>query len=259
MKQWLILFSKEQKEMLKNFKWIWVPLVFLILGMMQPITSYYLPELLEKLGGLPEGAVFEIPVPTAPEVLMATLGQFSQIGILILVLATMGVVSSERSSGSYVMILVKPVSFTSYITAKWASISLFAIASFFLGYLFSGYYTYILMGEFVVVDMLVAAGVYAIWLTFIMTLVLLFSSIMKSIGAIAFLTLGTTMLLSIITSLFSKVMYWSPARLSTHSNSILLTSSGADHFWLNLAVTISLIVILLLVTIQLFKKKELVS
>lgn len=259
MNQWLILFSKEQKEMLKNFKWIWVPLVFMILGMMQPLTAYYLPDILEAVGGMPEGTVLEMPVPTAPEVLVATLGQFSQIGILILVLATMGIVSSERSSGSYVMILVKPVSFTSYITAKWASISLFAISSFILGYLSSAYYTYILMGEFRAVDMLFGGGVYALWLIFIMTLVLLFSSLMKSIGAIAFLSLGTTMLLSLLTSLFSKMMYWSPARLSTHSHSILLTSNGADYFWLSLLVTIVSIVALLVVTVQLFKKKELVS
>lgn len=259
MRQWLVLFSKEQKEMLKNYKWIWVPLVFMILGMMQPISSYYLPEILEKFGGLPDGTVLEIPVPSAPEVLVATLGQYSQIGILILVLATMGIVASERSSGSYLMILVKPVSFTAYITAKWASITLFALSSFFLGYLFAAYYTYVLMGEFAIVNMLLAAAVYGIWLTFIMTLVMLFSSLMKSIGAIAFLTLGTTMLLSIFTNLFKKVMFWSPARLSAHSNSILLSGNGADHYWLSVFVTGGLIFFLLGLTIQMFKKKELVN
>ncbi|RXJ02604.1 ABC transporter permease [Anaerobacillus alkaliphilus] len=259
MRQWLLLFSKEQKEMLRNYKWIWVPLVFIILGMTQPITSYYLPEILENLGGLPEGAVFEIPVPTASEVLVGTLGQFSQIGILILVLATMGIVASERISGSFVMILVKPVSYTAYLTAKWASIVAFAVSSFLLGYLFSAYYTYILMGEFVVRDMLLGAVVYSLWLIFIMTLVLFFSSIMKSIGAIAFLTLGTTMVLSVITSLLMKYMYWSPARLSTHSNAIITSGNGSEYFWVSLVVTVGFIVALLLLSIQLFKKKELVS
>jgi ABC-2 type transport system permease protein len=259
MRQWLLLFFKEHKEMLKNYKWIWVPLVFMVLGIMQPVTSYYLPELLEKLGGLPEGAVFEIPVPTAQEVLVSILGQYSQLGILILVLATMGIVSSERSSGSFVMILVKPVSFASYITAKWASISLFAITSLLLGYLFAAYYTYILMGKFAFIDMLLGVGVYAIWLTYIMTVVLLFSSFLKSIGAIAFLSIGSTMLLSILTGLFQKWLYWSPARLSTHSQSILLSGSGADYFWLNLLVTVAIITALLLLTINIFKRKELVS
>ncbi len=259
MKQWFILFSKEHKEMLKNFKWIWVPLVFIFLGMMQPISSYYMPQILEAVGGLPEGAVFEMPVPTAQEVLVATLGQFSQIGILILVLATMGIVASERSSGSFIMILVKPVSFTSYITAKWASITLFSIISFFLGYVFAAYYTYVLMGEFIIGDMLLAAVIYAIWLTFLMTLVIFFSSIIKSIGAIAFLTLGTTILLSVLTGIFSKYMYWSPARLSTHSQSILLTGTGADYFFLAILATFMLIFALLFLTTYLFKKRELVN
>lgn len=259
MRQWLILFSKEQKEMLKNYKWIWVPLVFVILGMTQPITSYYLPEILENLGGFPEGAVLDIPIPTAPEVIVSTLGQFSQIGILILVLATMGIVSNERISGSFVMILVKPVSHSAYITAKWASIVVFAVSSFLLGYLFSAYYTYILMGEFAVVDMLLGAVVYSLWLIFIMTMVLFFSSVMRSNGAIAFLTLGITMLLSVLSGLMKKYMYWSPGQLSTHSHAIILTGNGSEYFGVSLIVTVSLIIGLLLLSIQLFKKKELVS
>src|SRR5690606_14270934 len=88
---------------------------------MQPITSYYLPEIIKAAGELPEGAVFDIPVPTPQEVIVQTLGQYSQIGILILVLAFMGIVAAEKNSGVSDIILVKPVSFAIYITAKWVS------------------------------------------------------------------------------------------------------------------------------------------
>lgn len=259
MRQWLLLFFKEQKEMIRNFKWIWVPLVFIILGMTQPISSYYMPQIIESFGGLPEGTVIEIPLPTGMEVLVATFGQFSQMGILILVLATMGIIASERSTGSYLMILVKPVSYTAYLTAKWASISLLSISSFILGYIFAVYYTQILYDGLVIKDVVVAGVVYLIWLVFIMTVVLLFSSFMKSNAAIASLTLATTVLLSIFSSIFTKLLYWTPARLTTQANSILLTGSGADHFWVVISLSLVSITGLLFLTTVLFKKKELVS
>ncbi|MDY0407538.1 hypothetical protein [Paracerasibacillus soli] len=60
--QWLILLQKEMVENWRNFKWIWVPLVFILLAIMDPISTYYLPQILEAVGGLPEGAVFEIQI-----------------------------------------------------------------------------------------------------------------------------------------------------------------------------------------------------
>src|SRR5690606_11651471 len=109
-----VLFKKEWIEMTRNFKILWIPLVFILLGIMQPVTSYYLPEIIKAAGELPEGAVFEIPMPTPQEVLVQTFGQYSQIGILVLVLAFMGIVAAEKNSGVSDIILVKPVSFANY-------------------------------------------------------------------------------------------------------------------------------------------------
>ncbi|MDQ0255837.1 hypothetical protein J2S74_003221 [Evansella vedderi] len=77
-----------------------------LLGVTQPITSYYLPDILKNFGGLPEGSLLEFPLPTGPQVLAETLGQFSQIGFLVLVLAFMGTVAGERNTGSSIMVLV---------------------------------------------------------------------------------------------------------------------------------------------------------
>ena len=38
-----VLLRKEGLENWRNKKWIWVPLVFILLAIMDPITNYYLP------------------------------------------------------------------------------------------------------------------------------------------------------------------------------------------------------------------------
>ena len=97
MKNFLTLFKKEMKESLRNGKWIWLPIVLIIIGISQPITNYYMPQILEAAGNLPEGAVIDFPTPTGEEVLMGTMSQYGMIGTLLFVLATMGVIFTRTT------------------------------------------------------------------------------------------------------------------------------------------------------------------
>lgn len=257
MKTWLVLFGKEWRESFRNFKWIWIPLVFILLGMMQPLTYYFLPDILKSIGSLPDGAVIQIPTPTGGQVLAETLGQFSQIGILILVLAYMGTVATERNHGTNIMVLVKPVPYVSYITAKWVHLSVVASVSLFLGTCFSYYYTYLLIDEHVsFVHTLQGTLIYALYLIFVMTLLLCFSTIFNSTAAVAFLTIGLMIVLSIINGLAPHLMRWSPSSLTSHSYSLLQNGHVGDYFLVAFISTIIIIILLILFTVYLFKNKE---
>lgn len=78
--------------------------MFLLLGSSTPLSTYFMPQILENFGGLPEGAVIDIPTPTGTEVLAQTLSDFGLLGVLVLTLALMGIVSAgtaERSSSDH--------------------------------------------------------------------------------------------------------------------------------------------------------------
>ena len=137
MMQWKTLFKKEMLEHWRNYKWIWVPLVIILLAIMDPITTYYLPLILESVGGLPDGAVIEMPTPLPRDVIMMSLGQLSSLGVLIIVLMMMGTISGEIKSGVSELILVKPVTYLNYITSKWASFLLIVWVALFVALLLS--------------------------------------------------------------------------------------------------------------------------
>ncbi|MFA9560222.1 ABC transporter permease [Evansella sp. AB-rgal1] len=257
MSQWSVLFQKEWKESIRNYKWIWIPIVFILLGVMQPVTSYFLPDILKNFGGLPEG--IEFPLPTGPIVLAETLGQFSQIGFLVLALAFMGTVAGEKNSGTQIMVLVKPVSTSAYILAKWIHMSLLGLASYFIGFLLAVYYTFELIETVAISNVIKGAFVYSIGLLFVITLVLLFSSIFKSTAAVAFLSLGITIAFSLLSSLLPDIMKWSPGTLTNHSYRFFETGSGGDGFILSIIVTIGLIISMIFLSIFVFKKKEIAS
>ncbi|MBM7096260.1 ABC transporter permease subunit [Bacillus sp. H-16] len=259
MRQWTVLYKKELKEQWRSFKWLWVPLVFMLLGMMQPVTAFYLPEIMEQFGGLPEGAVFDIPLPGGGQVIAETLGQFSQIGTLILVLAFMGTIVNERVQGTWVMVLVKPVSYANFITAKWAGVATIVTVSYVLGLAAGIYYTVLLIESVPVGPVISGALIFLLWLLFLITLLLLFSSLFKSSAAVAFLTLGIAIVLSLISGVLPEFMEWSPGMLTSHSYEWLITGEPRDGLWLPVTVTAVLIACMISLSVYSVKRKEVIS
>ncbi|RUT33651.1 ABC transporter permease [Paenibacillus zeisoli] len=245
MKTWLVLFRKEWLEMIRNYKVIWIPLAFVLFGLLQPITSYYMPEILKNAGNLPNGAVIKIPIPLSGEVLAQTLGQYNQMGILVLVLAFMGIIASERKSGMTKAILVKPVGYSSYITAKWTSAVLLSAGAIFLSMAASWYYTVLLIGDFPFMNVVKGASIFFIWILFLITLTVFFSSFLKSSGLVAAFTLLLSILVTLLTSLLGKWMEWSPYQLTNAAATLFTAGRIEGPFLLPLITTVILTVLLL--------------
>jgi ABC-2 type transport system permease protein len=259
MSQWITLLQKELLEMWRNVKWIWVPITFILLGVSEPLTSFYLPQIIDSLGGLPEGTVIEIPIPSAAEVLIQGLSQYTSLGVLIIVLISMGLIAAERKSGVAAMILVKPVSFFAFVTAKWAGGLLLVWVSFFLGYLSTWYYTGLLFEWIPIGDLFQSFFFYGIWLTLVLTVAVFCSASFLTPGMAGFISLAVVFIFSIVSSMFSQWLEWSPAQLTSYANELLLNRAIPDHTLPACIVAIASILFLLAFSIFIFKKKELAS
>jgi ABC-2 type transport system permease protein len=240
----ITLVQKEWLELLRSFKLIWVPLVFALLGIMQPLSSYYMPVILEKAGNMPEGTVIEIPLPSGAEVMAQTLSQFGVLGLLILALAFMGAVSGDRNSGAASLVLVKPVSFSSYILSKWLGMMILSWGALLVGYAASWYYTWLLIEAVDLMPFLLSYVLFGLWFTFILSATLLFSTLLRSAAGAAFSALGLAMLLSLLSGLIPKYLGWSPGSLSGFAYKAVQSAGGfaapASFGW-SIGVTILLI------------------
>lgn len=259
MTQWTVLYQKEITEMVRNYKILWIPIVFILLGVMQPVSSYYMPEILDTFGGLPEGTILEMPTPTGAEVLMNVLSNYGMLGVLILVLSAMGIVSEERQSGVAAMVMIKPVSYSSYILSKWAGLLTITLVSLFTGYVASWYYTSLLIETVAFERIFQSVVIYSIWLVFVVTLTLFFSTIMKGNGSVAFVTIFVVFAISTVTSILGKYMKWSPATMTEHTGQVLLSGKLDSSFLLAFIITIAIIIVVLIASVQLFKRKDLLE
>lgn len=254
MSQWMVLYRKEMLGMTRSYKWLWIPVVFILLGVMNPVTTAYMPQLLEA-NGIAKEVAAAMPVPAAADIMLKTLSQYNTLGLLILALSFMGIVSGERQSGAAVMIHVKPVSHLSLATAKWASMASLALTAFGIGYLATWYYTDILIGS--VPPHLIGQSLllYALWLLFALSAVLMFSSAMDSQAGAAFLALLALAALSLLPSLLGRFMKWSPGRLTGEAGTLLSTGSMASGAWLPIAAALLLTAALIFCSSLLSKRK----
>lgn len=226
-----VLYRKEMLELVRNYKLVWVPAIFVLLGAMQPVMMYYLPDILASAGNLPPGSVIEIPAPSAGEVLGQVLSQYNTIGLLVIALAWMGAISGERQSGLVSIILAKPVSYGAFVAAKWAAMLTLVALSLAAGYLAAWYYTEVLIGHAAPKLVISSLLMYGVWLAFIGTLAILASALVRSGAAAAFLALGTAALLSVAASLWPAALAWNPAMLATRATALVATGHSTASAW----------------------------
>jgi len=256
MKNFLTLFKKEMKESLRNGKWIWLPIVLIIIGISQTITNYYMPQILEAAGNLPEGAVIDFPTPTGEEVLMGTMSQYGMIGTLLFVLATMGVISQERQNGSLTLVMVRPVSSLQYIASKCAAQLTILLSALVASYLLTWYYTNILFSPVPWQTMLGSLVVYSLWIVFIVVVTVLFGTMLKSSGGIAGASILFLAALSLATTLFPRFTEWSPGNLRAQAYVILLEGQWVSSVWTVVWSTLGLSVVLFSLAVYFFKRHE---
>lgn len=200
------MLTKELKELARSYKLLFVPLAFALLGLMQPLTFKLLPQLMESASNLPPGAVIDIPMPPPGEIVASALGQFNQLGILILVLVTMGAVAGERATGVAATVLTKPVGRGEYLSAKAIAYGLLAVVSGVLGMAVTAYYTQVLIGDVNWGDAITGTLLYLPNLLLAVAVTLCCSTFMKTPLAAGGTGLATVVVLNMVPKYMGKLI-----------------------------------------------------
>ena len=245
MNQFGVLLKKEWRENIRNYKLFWIPAVFVLLGIIEPVTNYFLPQILDSVGNLPEGTVLEFPTPLPGQVIAAIMGQYQFVGLLIIALAYMGTIAGERRSGTATLLYARPLSFFAYFMSKWVMASIIALLSVWLGFLAGYYYTYLLFGSIGFMGFIQFVASYSLWILLVVSIVMVSSALMPNAGLAAAVSLGVIFISQIVDGLLGA--YWpvSPLKLPAYAAAWLETAPDLGDFWWSAGVTILLIALLL--------------
>nr|WP_295975000.1 ABC transporter permease subunit [uncultured Bacillus sp.] len=256
MRNFLILFQKELKESLRSGKCIWLPIAFIILGISQPLSTYYMPQILESAGNLPDGAVIQLPTPSGEELLASTLSQFGTVGTLLIVIAFMGAISNERQNGTLTLVMVRPVRPIQYISSKFFSQILLTLVSFLLSYGMTWYYTNLLFHPVRWERVLVSFIIYSLWIVFTLSVTILMGTLLRAASGIAGVSILLLGGLSVLSGLLTKYTTWSPSNIRAQAEEILIQGKLSDNGVLVICTTFILSTLFVLLAARNFRRFE---
>lgn len=252
MKSAWVFYRKEMLEMVRSYKLIWIPVVFIILGIMQPLSIYYLPEILKASGDVPPGLLEGYEIPNAAVVMAQALGQYGAIGMLVLALGAMNAIAGERYSGTAELLLVRPISPVVIVLSKWAAQLTLLVVALGLGAAGAAYYTEQLIGSLSWGDVIAASGAYGLWLLCAVSVTLLFSAFLRPPAA-AFLALALMAGISLGQSTLPSWFNWTPAGLSRLSTGIL---TGGEDFRAGPYLSAGILIVICLIGASLLTRKN---
>src|SRR5699024_12482374 len=107
----------------------------------------------------------------------------SAYSIVILAMFTMGAISGKIKSGVIEMIIVKPVKYSHYITAKWSANAILILTALFLGIGLSWYYVNLLFGKLSVASFFLTVLLFVLWFCRFLSIFLFCYVLFEDLGA----------------------------------------------------------------------------
>jgi len=247
-----VLLRKEFLESWRTYRAIVLLAVFVLFGILSPVGARYLPELLKTMDM--QGMVIQIPPPTIADANVQFVKNMSQIGTIVMILVAMGVVARERDKGTVAFTLSKPASRGAFLLAKFLALAVIVWASLAVAALAHLFYTGLLLGPLSFRACAVMTTLVGLYLTTILALAFLGSTVTKSLAVAAAVGFGGYLALSLAGGL-PRVGKFMPGDLL--GRALAAGNGAAQAGWGSALVSLWLIVACLALAWAVFRKAEL--
>lgn len=246
--------GKELTEIRRTWR-IWViPGILLFLGLTSPIIAAITPALVKSVTASQRGMVVQLPPPTAVDAVAQFIKNLDQFVLIAIIIAGAGAISGERSSGTAILVLTKPLSRGAFVVTKMLSQFLLLVTATALGTAaFLGVTSLIFTGA-VAAPVLTAVALWLLYATLLVVVMTLFSTAFKSRGAAAGAGLGFYFFTLLLAS-------WAPAAHYTFVGLIPAMSGALTGRALSLGwpvpTAIAAIILGMAGAVAIFERKEL--
>jgi ABC-2 type transport system permease protein len=223
-----VLLAKELREQLRTNRFIAVVAVFVLFGVIGPLTDRYMKELIDAVGSQSGGFTIQVPGPSLEGVAAQVLKNLSEFGIICALLLAMGSVAWEKERGTAGMILTKPASRAAFLAAKLVAMSATLGVGVILGCGIAYVYTWLLYPSVFPIGGYVAMAVLLWWMTVIFAAITLMgSTVTRSAVAAAGIGLVALIVFGIVGAL-PVVGPYMPSSLGDPALKLVLGNDAGD-------------------------------
>lgn len=244
---------KEVHEILRSWR-IWVlPGILLFFALTGPVLARFTPEILGAVVGNQISGL-TIPTPTYLDAYAQWIKNLSQIALFALIIIYGGIVSAEVKSGTAALVLTKPVSRVTFVTAKATVHSAFLAVVVLAGTLLTWGVTDITFGNAPGAALWSSALVWLVFGLLFIAIMTMLSVLITSGAGAAGAGLGIYALVS-LAAIWKPLGRFSPAALSSQS-AMLAAGKDADVLW-PVLTSLVLSAALIALAAQVFRYKDL--
>lgn len=246
--------GKELTEIRRTWRMWVIPGMLLFLGLTSPIIAAATPALVKSVAASQRGMVVQLPPPTALDAFAQFIKNLNQFVLIAIIIAGAGAISGERSSGTAILVLTKPLSRGAFVVTKIISQLLLLVTATALGTAACLVVTSMLFTGARAQPVVTTVALWFLYATLLVVVMTVFSAAFTSRGAAAGAGLG----FYFSTLLFST---WAPtARYSfaglIGAMSAALTGRALSLGW-PVATAIAAIIVGTVSAVAIFDKREL--
>lgn len=253
MKNYYAFLKKEAMESNRTYKTLILFCVFFFFGMLSPVTAKVMPKILSEF--MPSGMKITLATPVILDAWAQFYKNVSQMGLFLLVILFSGVLATEKTKGTLVIMVTKGLSRNTILFAKFTMMIVLWTTSLAAAALTTyGYSCYLFPGETLphLFFSLVALWVYGV---FLFALLLFMATFTKSNYSALLLTGGLVAILMML-NLFPTIKKISPLFLSSNNVALLGNTVTVKSFILPMGITAGCTILFVLGASLLFRKQQ---
>ena len=243
------LWRLEWLRMIRTYRIIVLPALFVLAGFLGPALAKILPDLVGEVGG---GIEIILPEPTAYEGIVQYLGNVDQLGLVgIAVFAAMSMTFDAKREVAVFLRSRAPI--PAILTPRFVTTFALSAVSIIVGAAVALALTDILLGRPPIAEVMTGAGLYVVYAGFVIAMVTLIAALTRSSLVVVIVAI-VGIIISGAMSLIPVVGDWLPSRLP--GATVELMNGSAFVFWPAVGVTVALTAAFLTLATYLFDRRE---
>ncbi|WP_310603149.1 ABC transporter permease [Anaerosporobacter sp.] len=231
--------KKEFLGCFRTSKLVVMAVVFLLLGIMNPVTAKLMPELFKSLNT--EGIIFTIPEPTALDSWMQFYKNVPQMGLIVLVIVFSGVLTNEISKGTLINVLTKGLKRSNVILAKMTMVTAVWTMCYILAFVVTYGYTVYFWPEQSCNNIVLAAVCLWLFGVLLLSAIMLGSVLVKGTSG-CLLFVGGVVVLMFLINMIPKADAFNPIVLAAGNMNLITGAMAVGDLVKPIVVSVVLII-----------------
>lgn len=253
MRAYLSFTKKEFLGNLRTYKLLMMFLVFLLFGMLGPLTAKLMPKLLETL--ITDGITITLPEPSAFDSWAQFFKNVSQMGLFVVVILFSGMMANEYSHNTLVHMLTKGLKRSTVILSKFTAASLIWTGSYVLCFFMSYFYTIYFWPKDKISNLFFS--VFYLWAFGILLLaVITLGGVIFRSSYACLLFAGGFVILLYFVNIVPKIQKYNPVALISSNMALLKGQALPSDLLPSLIVSLVAVVLFIASAIGIFNKKQ---